>query len=175
MAAEIIKCVVLEQQFGAACAASRLNTRAMTELSTIAAALSANFATIRIPRCERLWKWPEPDPSPRLRAKPAANALAGETLIGSCHRQCVRGHLLEAGHRAFFDRIEGGGADGWRLHLFCLYPAAVALWRGIGLGQSGPGDPVAFDAVKFVVHRLRRLERQGLLGTLDRWWVSVDE
>jgi hypothetical protein len=147
----------------------------MTDLASIATTLLANFATVRIPRCERLWAWPEPDPSPRLRLRLVANALAGETLIGSCYRQCVRCHLLEAGHRAFFDRIEGGGPDGWRLHFFCLDPAAVALLSGIGLGQCGPGDPVSFDAENFVMHHLHRLERSGQLATPDRWWHSVDE
>jgi hypothetical protein len=147
----------------------------MTELPTIAATLLANFATVRIPRCERLWTWPVDDPSPRLRTRLLANALTGETLIGSCYRQCVRGHLLEAGYRAFFDRIEGGGTDGWRLHFFCLDPSAIQLLHDIPVGQCGPGDPVSFDAEKFVMHHLRRLQRQGLLGTHDRWWDSVDE
>jgi hypothetical protein len=147
----------------------------MTDLATIAATLSANFATVRIPRCERLWAWPMADPSPRLHARLLDTALAGETLIGGCHRQCVRWHLLEAGHRAFFDRMEGGGRYGWRLHFFCLDPSAVLLLHGIPAGECGPGDPVTFDAKKFVLHHLRRLERMGLLGTPDRWWDSVDE
>jgi hypothetical protein len=147
----------------------------MTELPTIAATLLANFATVRIPRCERLWTWPVDDPSPRLRTRLLANALAGETLIGSCYRQRVRCHLLATGHRAFFDRIEGGGRDGWRLHFFCYDPAIVLLLHDIPVGQCGPGDPVSFDAEKFVMNHLRRLERSGQLGTPDKWWDSADE
>jgi hypothetical protein len=147
----------------------------MTDLTSIATTLLANFATVRIPRCERLWAWPVDDPPPRLRARLLAIALAGEALIGGCHRQCVRGHLLEAGHRAFFDRIEDGGPDGWWLHFFCLDLSAIQLLHDIPVGQCGPGDPLSFDAAKFVVHHLRRLEWQGQLGTPDRWWDSVDE
>jgi hypothetical protein len=143
----------------------------MTDPASIAVTLLVNFATIRIPRCERLWMWPVDDPSPRLHARLLETALAGETLIGSCYRQCIRGHLLEAGQRAFFDRMEGGGPDGWRLHFFCLDPSAILLL----VGQCGPGDPVSFDPEKFVLHHLRRLERSGQLATPDKWWDSVGE
>ena len=50
-----------------------------------------------------------PDPSPTLRAKLLSIALRGENLIVRCHRESLRGQLLEHGHRAFFDRIEGYG------------------------------------------------------------------
>jgi hypothetical protein len=155
--------------------ATRLNKFKMTDPASIAATLMANFATVRIPSCERLWTWPVDDPSPRLRARLLANALAGETLIVGCYREHVRCHLLEAGYRAFFDRIEGGGPDGWRLHFFCYDPAIVLLLHDIPVAQCGPGDPVSFDAEKFVMHHLRRLERRGLLGTQHQWWDSVDE
>jgi hypothetical protein len=147
----------------------------MTDLASIAATLLANFATVRIPRCERLWIWPVADASPRLHATLLASALAGENLIVGYQRQCVRFRLLEAGHCAFFDRTEGGGPDGWRLHFFCYHPATVLVLHDIPVGQCGPGDPVTFDAERFIMHHLRRLERQGLLGTRDRWWDSVDE
>ena len=45
----------------------------------------------------------------------------------SCHRQHHQYRLLEQGHRAFFDRVEGGGSDGWRFHFFCLDPAAASV------------------------------------------------
>jgi hypothetical protein len=141
----------------------------MTDITPIAAALLANFATVRIPKCERLWTWPVDDSSPRLRARLLADALAGGTLIGGCYRQHVRCHLLEAGYRAFFDRIEGGGTDGWRLHFFCLDPSAIQLLHDIPVGQCGPGDPVTFDPERFVLHHLRRLERSGQLATPDKW------
>jgi hypothetical protein len=147
----------------------------MTDLAPIAATVLANFVTIRIPRCERLWTWPMADPSTKLRATLLANALAGENLIVGYQRQGVRFRLLEAGHRTFFDQKEGDGRDGWRLHFFCLDPSGVQLLHDIPVGQCGPGDPVSFDPEKFVLHHLRRLERMGLLGTPDRWWDSVDE
>lgn len=163
--------MVLEQRF----VATRLNTGAMTDLAPIAATLLANSATVRIPRCERLWTSPEPDPSPRLGERLLETTLAGETLIGSCYRQCVRCHLLEAGHSAFFDRMEGGGPDGWRLHFFCLDPSAIKLLHRIPVGQCGPANPMTFDPDRFVMHHLRRLERQGLLGAPHKWWDLVGE
>ncbi len=147
----------------------------MTDLAPIAAILLANFATVRIPKCERLWRWPMSEASPRLRAKLLETALAGETLIGSCHPQCVRGHLLKHGHRAFFDRMEGVGHDGWRMHVFCYDPSAVMLLHDIPIGRCGPGDPVSFDPERFVMHRLRHLERLRLLSTPEIWWDAVDE
>ena len=47
----------------------RINTDYMTNLPTIVADLLANFATIRLPRCERLWTWPVSDPSLDLYCK----------------------------------------------------------------------------------------------------------
>jgi hypothetical protein len=139
----------------------------------------------RCPRFAGTWRnsvstveglcWPPDRPATQLRSRLLETALAGETLIGSCHRQCVRCLLLEAGHRAFFDRIEGGGREGWRLHFFCLGPSAVHLPHDLAPGDCGPGNPASFDAEKFVVHHLRRLERLGQLSTPDRWCDSVDE
>jgi hypothetical protein len=111
-----------------------------------------------------------PNPSPKHRYRLLSRALAGETLIMNCHRQHFRHHLLEQGHRAFFDGIEGGGPDGWRLHFFCLDQATVSVLRDIGVGVSGPGDAVTFDPEQFVMHRLRQLERTGRLDTPDGWW-----
>jgi hypothetical protein len=147
----------------------------MTDLAPIAATLLANFATVRIRRRERLWTWPYPDLSLRRHIGSRSIAFAGERLIAGCRRTRLRGHLLEHGHRAFFDRLEGGGPDGWRLHFFCYDPAAVLLLHDIPIVGCGRGDPRGFDPEKFVLHHLRRLERMGLLGTADRWWGSVDE
>jgi hypothetical protein len=116
---------ILEHASRAAC----LNTP-MSDLAPVASALLANFITIRIPRCERLWTWLLSDLSPGLRLRLLKTALAGETLIGSCHHQRIRCHLLEAGHIGVFDRMEGGGREGWRLHFFCLGPSAVTLRVG---------------------------------------------
>jgi hypothetical protein len=49
------------------------------------------------------------------------------------------------------------------------------LLHDIPVGQCGPGDPVTFDAEKFVMNHLRRLERSGQLATQDKWWESVGE
>ena len=158
--------IVLEQGFEG----TRLNTGAMTDLPTLAAILLANFATVRIPRCESLWISSVPDPSPKHRYRLLSRALVGENLIISCHRQHFRHHLLEQGHRAFFDRIEGGGPDGWRLHFFCLDPTAVSVLYDVGVGVCGPGNVVTFDPEQFVMLRLGQLERTGRLDTPYGWW-----
>ena len=69
----------------------------MSDLQTLAATLLANFATVRIPRCESLWISSVPNPSPKHRYRLLSRALAGETLIMNCHRQHLRYRLLEAG------------------------------------------------------------------------------
>ena len=142
----------------------------MSDLQTLAATLLANFATVRIPRCESLWISSVPNPSPKHRYRLLSRALAGETLIMNCHRQHLRYRLLEPGHHAFFDRIEGGGPDGWRFHFFCLDQTAVSVLYNIGVGECGPGNAVTFDPEQFVMHRLSQLERTGRLNTPDGWW-----
>jgi hypothetical protein len=158
--------IVLEQGFGG----RPINTGTMSDLPILAATLLANFATVRIPRCESLWISSVPNPSPKHRYRLLSRALAGETLIMSFHRQHLRYRLLEPGHHAFFDRIEGGGPDGWRLHFFCLDRAAVSVLYDLGVGACGPGNAVTFDPEQFVMHRLRQLERTGRLDTPDGWW-----
>ena len=54
----------------------------------------------------------------------------------NCHRRDFQLRLLEQGHRAFFDRIEGGGPDGWRLHFFCRDTAAGQHWYDVGVGAG---------------------------------------
>jgi hypothetical protein len=98
----------------------------------------ANFATVRIATSAGLWVWPVAAPSPKLRAKLMADTVAAETLIVGC-RQCIQHQLLEQGQRAFFDRVEGGRPDGWRLHFFCLNPSALSVLRGVGVEEIGPG------------------------------------
>jgi hypothetical protein len=142
----------------------------MSDLPTLAATLLANFATVRIPRYEGRRTSPVADPWPRLRGKLRASTVAAETLIIRCHRQCLQHQLLEQGHCAFFDRMEGGGPDEWRLHFFCLYPSALSVLRDVGVGEFGRGDPATFDPEAFVLRRLRQLERTGHLGRPDRWW-----
>jgi hypothetical protein len=144
----------------------------MTDLPTLAATLMANFTTVRIPRCERLWSWP--DPWLRRQIKSLSIALAGERLIADCHRHVLRQRLLDAEHRAFFDRIEGGGPEGWRLHFFLLDPSAVVLLCAAGVGECGPGDPTTFNVEEFVMRRLRQLERSGRLDRPGDWWWYFD-
>jgi hypothetical protein len=146
----------------------------MSDLPTLAATLLANFATVRIPRHESLWMWPVAAQSPKLRAKLLADTVAAETLIIRCHRQCLQHQLLEQGHRAFFDRVEGGGPDGWRLHFFCLDPSALGVLRDTDVGKIGPGEPSRFDPEAFVLCRLRQMESTGNLGRPDtrRDWES---
>jgi hypothetical protein len=146
----------------------------MTDLPTLAAILMTNFTTVKIPRCERLWSWSEPDPWLRRHIKSLSIALAGERLIADCHRHFLRQCLLEDGHRAFFDRIVGGGPDGWRLHFFCLDPSAVVLLCSAGVGQCGPGDSTSFNAEEFVIRQLRRLERSGRLDRPGDWCWYFD-
>ena len=88
----------------------------------------------------------------------------------NCHCQHFQHRLLEQGHRAFFDRIEGGGPNGWRLHFFCRDTSAVSVLYGVGVGVCGPGSAVNFDAEQFVMHRLGQLERTRRLDTSDGWW-----
>jgi hypothetical protein len=140
----------------------------MTDLPSLAATLLANFATVRVPRHEGLWASPvaDPSPSPNL----LSIAVAGESLILRCYRQWLHYRLLEEGYRAFFDRVEGGGPDGWRLHFFCLNPSALSVLRRAGVGEIGPGDPVRFNPEAFVLWRLRQMERTGHLARRDSWW-----
>jgi hypothetical protein len=144
----------------------------MTDLTTLAAALLANFTTVRIPRRERSGS--DLDLSLRHHVELRSIALAGERFVANCHRHILRRHLLDDGHRAFFDRVEGGGPDGWRLHFFCCDPSAVTVLQDAGLGQCGPGDPANFHAEEFVMRRLRQLERTARLDKSSDWWWWFD-
>ena len=139
----------------------------MTHLPTLAATLLTNFVTIRLRRCDRLWTWPMSVPLPDVYCKVV------EITLG-CNRQYLRQRLLDDGYRAFFDRLEGDGPDGWRLHFFCLDPSAIAILRYDDLGECGPGEPVTFDPENFVVRRLRQLERCGRLCKPNDWWWFFD-
>src|ERR1700719_2420090 len=111
----------------------------MTDLPTLAATLLTNFTTVRIPRRERPCSWPDPDLSLRRHIESRSIALARERLFADCHRHLLRQLLLDDGHRAFFDRIEGDGSDGWRLHFFCFDPSAATVLHAAGIGEAGPG------------------------------------
>jgi hypothetical protein len=145
----------------------------MTDIETLTACLLADFVTIRIPRCERLRSSSNPEPSLRRHIESRSIELAGERLAANCHRHLIRQHLLDDGHRAFFDRIEGGGPDGWRFHFFCLDPAVTVL-HAAGVGVVGRGETVHFNAEEFVIQRLRQLERSGRLDKPNDWWWWFD-
>ena len=148
----------------------QLNTSAMTDIETLTACLLANAVTIRIPRHQGLQSRPDPGSSLRHHIETRSIALAGERLVADCHRHHLRQCLLEDGHRAFFDRVEGGGPDGLRLHFFCLDPSAVTVLRAARVGEVGPGETVHFNAEEFVIQRLRQLERSGRLDKPNDWW-----
>jgi hypothetical protein len=144
----------------------------MTYLPTLAAALLTNFSTVRIPRRERPWS-PDPDSSLRRHIESRSIALMSERLVADCHRRLLRQHLLDDGHRAFFDRIEGDGPDGWRVHFFCLDPVVTVL-HAAGVGEVGQGKTVHFDAEEFVIRRLHQLERSGRRDKPNDWWWWFD-
>jgi hypothetical protein len=146
----------------------------MTDLSTLAVTLLANFVTIRLRRCEEWWTWPVENPSLELHCKLLQTTLRGQMLTFRCNRQYLRQRLLDDGYRAFFDHLESDGPDGWRLHFFCLDPSAVAPLYDAGLGECGPGAPVRLDAEEFVTQRLSQLERCGRLSRPNDWWWWLD-
>jgi hypothetical protein len=145
----------------------------MTDLPIFAATLLANFTTVRIPRHGHRWT-PAPDLSLRRHIESRSIALAGEHLVAECQRHLLRQRLLDDGHPAFFDEVEGDGPDGWRLHFFCLDPSAVTVLHAAGVGEVGPGETVHFDAEEFVIRRLRQLERSGRLDKSCDWWWFFD-
>jgi hypothetical protein len=142
----------------------------MSDLQILAATIFADFTTVRIPRCESLWTCSIPDPSSKHLHRLRSHAVTRETFIMSCHRQHLQHRLLEQGHCTFFDRIEGGGPDGWRLHFFCRDTEAVGVLYDVGVGVCGPGSAVNFAAEQFIMSRLRQLERTDRLHSPDGWW-----
>ena len=146
----------------------------MTDLMTLAATPLDNFATVRIPRYEPFWTEPEPDLPLEARSRSLAIAMSGEYFIARRHWQNIWLHLLETGHRAFFDRIEGCGSEGWRLHFFCLDPSALVVLHNSGVGVCGRGEARMFNAEEFVMRRLRQLERAGCIDKPEKWWRFFD-
>ena len=169
MAAKIIGTMVLEQ----APEGRRINIGTMTDLPTLAAILLANFVTIRVPLYEPRWAEPRPELPIEAYYRSRAASLRVEHLIPRCHRQHLRILLLDAGNRAFFDRLEGGGPEGWRLHFFCLDPSTITALSDSDIGTCGPGD-TTFDAEEFVAHRLRQLQRADRLDQPDKRWCHFD-
>jgi hypothetical protein len=149
--------------------AARLNTDMIPDLETLTATRLANFATVRIARCLGLWTRSVADPLPPRRSRSRSNAVAAEVLIVRCHRGHLRGCLLEQGHRAFFERVEVCGSDGWRLQFFSLYPV-ISVLDAVGVGECVPGVSAAFELEKFVLHRLPQMEGCGYLARTNDWW-----
>jgi hypothetical protein len=134
----------------------------MTDLTTLASALLANFITVRFPRFEP----PQPE-WVDLRSTRAIQRLVGglrtDWLIIQCHLLRIRCELAEHGFMRFLDRIEADARRGWRIHLFCLDKAAARIIAEISGESCGPGSPVRFDPQKFVLRRLGNLQRWGRL------------
>jgi hypothetical protein len=154
MAAKIMQSMVLEQ----VPEGRRINTGTMTDLPTLAAILLSNFATVHIPRRESLWTDPKPELPLEAHCRSLAIAIKDGWLIARCHQQHLRLRILEAGHRGFLDRLEGGGPEGWRLHFFSLDPSIVTVLNHAGVGKCSPGAAKTFNAEGFVARRLRKLE-----------------
>ena len=132
----------LEQGFEA----TRLNTGTMTDLATLAAHLLANFRTVRIPASGR--QEGHADWWTMVKARGAANRAA------YAYRDRLCQELVEHGCRRFLDRMECDPAGGWRLHIFPVDDAALALLDRLTEGAFGPGDAVSFNARRFVSERI---------------------
>ena len=122
----------LEQGFEA----TRLNTGTMTDLATLAAHLLANFRTVRIPASGR--QEGHADWWTMVKARGAAHRAA------YAYRDRLCQELVEHGCRCFLDRMEPAG--GWRLHIFPVDDAALALLDRLTEGAFGPGDAVSLNA-----------------------------
>jgi hypothetical protein len=127
----------------------------MNDLQTLAAALLANFRTIRVPASDdryRPYASTAPDWFQTVKARRAARRAA------EAYRDRVRQKLVEHGHHRFFHHLEADPQGGWRLHFFVADDHALSILADINEGQCGPGDPVDFDAEQFVMERLGYLE-----------------
>jgi hypothetical protein len=134
----------------------------MTDLSTLAATLLANYRTIRVPasgdhskasedRCGQPTR-PPPDWFQTVKAR-RAGRRAAET-----YRDRLRRELVEHGYHRFFHHLEADPEGGWRLHFFFADEHGLSILADINEGQCGPGDPVDFDSEEFIRDRLGRLE-----------------
>jgi hypothetical protein len=121
----------------------------MTDLADIRDALLANFRTVHIRSSDA---WPEADDW-----WATAKAFRAEKRVAQSYRYRMRRLLLDHGHTLFLDHLEADPDDGWRLHLFVLDKAALALLDEHTDGGCGPGAPVSFDAEVFVAERIRHL------------------
>ena len=130
-----------------------LNTRAMTEIETLANNLLANFRTIRLP-ADALPARPNFSPTDWWAT---TKALRAEKRAVYDLRDRLR-HILIEHRQPFIDRLEPDPEGGWRIHIFVLDEDALALINGTDSWHLGSGDPVDFDPEEFVIERLRELE-----------------
>jgi hypothetical protein len=128
----------------------RLNTGTMTDLPTLAAALLANFRTIRFPpteeyfpRSQAHWDWWQ-----------AAKARRADRQAVYDYRQRLRNALIAHGHHQFLDHVELGPDGGWRLHVFVVDDAAMLLLDRTTEGRCGAGDAASFNPQEFVQEQL---------------------
>ena len=158
--------IVLEQGFEGV----RLNTGTMNGLPTLAATLLANFATVRIPRCESLWISSVPNPSPKHRYRLLSRALTGETLIMSCHRQHLRYRLLEPGHRRAVDQTDGGctsSAASRRPSGYCMTSASGSVVLAMPR-HSIPSSSLCIGSANWSVLVASTRQMDGGTGTRER-------
>jgi hypothetical protein len=135
--------------------AARINTATVTDLSTLAAALLANFCTIRLPASEDGLAKSVPT---RANWFQIAKARRAERLAVHAYRDRIRRDLVGHGHHQFFHHLEPDPEGGWRLHFFVADEPALSILVDISKGQSGPGDPVDLDPEEFIRDRLGRLK-----------------
>jgi len=119
----------------------------MTDLATLAATLLANFRTLHIPGSRRGHQ-PSEDWWAMVKTRRAANRAA------YAYRDRIGQQLIEHGYRCFLDRMESDPVGGWRLHIFPVDDAALALLDRLTEGAFGPGDPASFNPERFVSARL---------------------
>jgi hypothetical protein len=135
----------MERQSGA----TRLNTHIMTADPILAAALLANFRTIRFPSSENR----STQSTGHSDWWATAKARRADRLAIDAYRHQLRRQLAQSGHHRFLDHLEPDPAEGgWRLHVFVADDHALSILADIN--ACGVGDPVDFDPEEFVAQRL---------------------
>jgi hypothetical protein len=124
----------------------------MTDIADLRDALLANFRTVHIRSSDA---WPEADDW-----WATAKAFRAEKRGAQSYRDRMRRLLVDRGHAPFLDYLEADPDGGWRLHLFVLDKAALALLGEHTDGECGPGAPVSFDAEEFVSEHVGQLMPQ---------------
>jgi hypothetical protein len=141
----------------------------MTAIPTLLAVLLANSITVQIPRLKPALALLD-EPLSTRRIQLLTTAFRTDWLIILCHRTRIRSILAESGHMRFLDRIEADQNSGWRIHFFCLHEAAVRLIADACGEGCGSDSPTTFDPQRFVLARLRNLQRVGKLKQQTPWW-----